>query len=413
MREKIVIAVIVYNRIDNIRRWLNCWKQCDHNGAELIVIHNCDHEFEFIKMYDLCKENDVRCVKRQNIGFDIGAFQDVCRERLTEFPNDWDKILWITDDTIPMAKDFVKQFTDAIDIPGVGVSCMEVSNQVTPHVRTTGFCITKETARKLSFPADPIITKQHCYNFEHQGKSRIFVNQLKEMGIRAHMVAPLTESPLWDTHNRWKHRRTSEHLRVFPHNKKVLFICLIYNSYPEIISSLINQTHKNWELWLIHDGPADGNIIQNMVSVISDTRIKLIITPERLGNWGHEHRKNYLNKANKESDADYVVITNADNHHVPVFCEYMMNGFIDNPNALATYCDNMVHSYKAWEIIPCSLKRGFIDCAGVMVKKDIACEIGWRDTTSHSSDWTYFEDIAKRHGINTFVKVKGCLLVHN
>jgi len=48
-----------------------------------------------------------------------------------------------------------------------------------------------------------------------------------------------------------------------------------------------------------------------------------------------------------------------------------------------------------------------------MVKKDIACEIGWTDVDSHSSDFTYFDQIAKKYGPSNFIPVKGCLLVHN
>jgi len=73
----------------------------------------------------------------------------------------------------------------------------------------------------------------------------------------------------------------------------------------------------------------------------------------------------------------------------------------------------MVHSYKTWQVIPCSLRLGFIDCAGVMARKDVAHEVGWRDTQSHSSDWTYFNDIIQKYGADKWTKVQGCLLIHN
>lgn len=88
----------------------------------------------------------------------------------------------------------------------------------------------------------------------------------------------------------------------------------------------------------------------------------------------------------------------------------MLKGFGDG--VIATYCESMVHSYKAWGVIPCSLKRGYIDCAGVMIKANAAKQVGWR-SLEHSADWTFFEDLIKKFGVNAFVKIKGCLLVHN
>ena len=88
-------------------------------------------------------------------------------------------------------------------------------------------------------------------------------------------------------------------------------------------------------------------------------------------------------------------------------------------NLVASYCSDMVHSYKPsggnnkWGVIPCSMQLGYIDCASVIVRKSVAVEIGWRDINGHSSDWTYFSDIIKKYGANRWAKVPGCLFVHN
>ena len=406
---KILVTIIIFNRYHNLEAWLRYWKEVDTRcEAELVVIHNDNGESA--KFKQLCDANNIRYIRRNNIGFDIGAFQDVCRERLPGFP-DYDYLLWITDDTVPMTKDFITPFIEQIQQPGVGISCMQISKSVTPHVRTTGFCIAKSTANRLQFPADPVSTKAHCYHFEHRGGKQILTNQVREMGLSCEMVAPPQVSPLWDT-GYWKRMdRQSEHDRLFNPDKvsgdKVTFICTIFNSYPQIISSLLLQTHKNWELILIHDGPSENG----MRSYIpEDSRIKYIETDTRAGNWGHSLRQLAL----REMDlGDYVVITNADNYYVPVYTEYMLRGFNKSHTAVATYCDAMVHSYKAWQVIPVKFERGFIDCGGVMVKKEVACEVGWRDTETHSSDWTYFSDIAARYSPKNFIPVKGCLFIHN
>lgn len=415
-----IVAICVYNRFENIKLWVNCWRKCNKDAAELVIIHNYyGDEGELSKFKTYCDQEGARYVPRNVPGFDIGAFQDVCMERLAGFDNDWDNLLWITDDVIPMSLDFVKPFIDKLKDPGVGIACMEISTSVTRHVRTTGFALRKEVAGKLTFPADPVTTKDHCYAFEHRGNPQmILYNQVISMGLKCETVAPPESSPLWDT-GYWKRLdRQAEHANVFPGKiagDKIVFICPIYDMYPQIISSLICQTHKNWELILIHNGSCDSKL-KGIISSYADGRVTFIEYPEQTGKWGHVLRQWALKEIKEErlgAGADYIVITNADNYHMPSFCEYMLKGFRKLHTAVATYCDAMVHNYKAWQVIPCRLQLGFIDCAGVMVKKDIACEIGWRDVDSHSSDWTYFSDIATKYGPRNFVAVRGCLLVHN
>lgn len=404
---KIIVSVIVYNRLHNLKRWIRIWDECKPD-AELIIIHTGPEDW---KKY--C--TGATYIRRKNQGFDIGAFQDVCKGRLKGFPKDWDYLLWCTDDTVPMTKDFITPFIKAFDNPKVGVSCMKISNQIREHVRTTGFCISKETSLKITFPADPITTKQECYLFEHRGQT--LTSQIKGMGLECVQVAPDKFSPLWDTGYGQRLDRLKEHNNIFPPEKitsdKVTFICTVFNTYPQIISSLLLQTHKNWELILIHDGPSENGM---KTYIPNDERIKYIETKERKGNYGHPWRQWALNEilsGRLSEDCGYIVVGNADNYLVPVFTEYLLKGFNGSHTAVATYCDAMVHSYKAWQVIPCKLQRGYVDCSGVMIKKEIACEVGWRDTVGHSADWTFFSDIATRYSWRNFLPVRGCLLVHN
>jgi glycosyltransferase involved in cell wall biosynthesis len=175
---------------------------------------------------------------------------------------------------------------------------------------------------------------------------------------------------------------------------------------PQIISSLILQTHQNWELILIHDGPSE----KVKTYIPDDNRITYIETKERKGNYGHHLRQWAL----KEFELnDYVVVSNADNYYVPTFIEYMLKGFKKSHTAVATYCTETIHSYKAWQVLPAKMEKGFLDCGAVMIKSNIAKEIGWRDITDHSADWIYFQDIASKYSWRNFIPVRGCLFVHN
>lgn len=408
---KVVVACVVYDRFSNIVELIRSWNMCDTSGAELVIIHNYANEEAKDAYSKFCLEAGINYVPRENIGFDIGRLQDVCLNRLPGFP-EFDYLIWLTDDCVIMRKDFIQQFISQFK-PDVGCVAMEISREVKLHIRTTGFCIPKHVAQRLTFPSNPIKTKEHCYLFEHRDRTNTFLQQINRMGLKAIQISRLEVSPFWDSGHKRTKSRLKEHYDLFPKpaqsNAKVAFICPIYNSYPEILSSLINQTHQNWHLFLVHDGPATKNI-KAIVEAANDPRVEYIETETRVGSWGFPIRRDYLQKL-KDTDFDYVVITNSDNHHTPNYCEAMIKGFTGGQ--VAIYHAQMVHNYIGWGVIDCRLQQGFLDCGGVMIKKDVAVEVGWNDVKSHSSDWIFFSEIIKKYGAHRFGKVPGCLLIHN
>jgi hypothetical protein len=213
---KTVVAVIVYDRLSHIEEWCRCWKMCNKYGAELIIIHNYKSPDQAEECKAICDKNSIKYIKRTNTGMDIGAFQDICKERLNNFPNDWDLLFWVTDDVTPMSKQFLNPFIVNLKNPKVGVACLEISHQVKTHIRTTGFMLNKETSRKLVFPAEIITDKTECYQFEHKG-SNAFYEQIRGMGKFIVQVNPdLAKAPLWDTHLRAHLKRWNQHYLAFP-----------------------------------------------------------------------------------------------------------------------------------------------------------------------------------------------------
>lgn len=393
------LVIVVYNRYDNLKHWLHCLSLCP--PVRVVVIHNCDEpapEYEA-----LCK--DVQYIRRPNIGYDIGAFQDVCNGLI-----EWERVLWVTDDTFPMCTDFVQRFESA-HTHGT-VTAMKISPYVREHIRTTGFMIDRETGGKLKFPADPITTKEHCYQFEHRSPTAHFLTQVK-----AFQVADDPHSPLWDVGYHRKLDRAAEHIAVFgeypkpeiiEQKEKTTIICPIYKSFPAVISSLIMQTNTNWELWLIHDGPGNGEAEQ-YVNTINDDRIKYFETPTHSGNWGHSIRSEWLQKVTSK----YVMVTNPDNYYSPVFIQKALAIFSNKTRYVGVYSGQMVHSYKDWHVIPCRMHRGYIDCGGIVLKAKEAKATGWKNTTDHSADWFFFKDLIAAHGLKNFVSFPGCNFIHN
>lgn len=209
---KTIVVIIVWNRFENLRLWINCWNQCEKAGAEMVIVHNLEKEND--RYAQLCADNGIKYVPRNNIGFDLGAFQDVCGERLAGFPNNWDRMIWITDDCIPMSKTFVKDYLDKY--AEGKIPCYEISDVHKTHVRTTGFSVTKEISKQLKFPADPMLTREHCYEFEHRGKSSLYA-QIIGMGKIPAMLHPdLSQSPLWDVGVRGYLNLMRKHESIFP-----------------------------------------------------------------------------------------------------------------------------------------------------------------------------------------------------
>ena len=71
---------------------------------------------------------------------------------------------------------------------------------------------------------------------------------------------------------------------------KVLFIAPIYNYYPILVHALQAQTHDNWELLLVHDGPNDLGLAAT-VAAFNDERIDYSETALRHNDWGHSLRR--------------------------------------------------------------------------------------------------------------------------
>src|SRR6187549_1767266 len=257
-----LIALIVYDRFNNLKHWIECWEKCRHlNNAELVVIHNTDNpenEAQLAPYREVCK--DVIYIPRQNIGFDIGALQDVARNRLPGFP-EYDNLLWCLDDLLPMQKDFAIPFWDML--PKYQCVAMEISPYKKRHIRTSGFALSRQTLQSVQFPADPITTKMQCYEFEHKS-SRTLLDQLP----RSIQVRPNQTSPLFDMgYTRRLKQREREHYHAFEISMEhpevtedkgsIIILCPIYKTFPLIVYAMLCQTYKNWQLYLIHDGPGE------------------------------------------------------------------------------------------------------------------------------------------------------------
>ncbi len=211
----IIVVVVVYDRMENIRKWLHSWAQCRQLFAKLFIVNNHAEDVDPDYWRQYCSEREANYIHRENVGFETGVIQDVLMGRMFK-ETDWDVLFFVTDDTIPMKTNFLEQFVVQAIKPDVGVSCMELSGVFTPHIRTTGWCIRREIAKQVGFTVKQITTKDECYFFEHQGGEHTLMSQILKMDKRVIQLSNLKESCVWDTHHHEDHNRWEEWHKEFP-----------------------------------------------------------------------------------------------------------------------------------------------------------------------------------------------------
>lgn len=215
---KVIVVISLYNRYINLKRWVHAWNLSDTSNAKLFIVNNTENP-EYTKGWrEYCEKRGVNYITRENIGFESGVLQDVMVGTMFKEQN-WDIFIFATDDTIPMKKDWIKQYVDKLKDPDVGVACMEISGVWTPHIRTTGWAIRKDISNKVYFVHYPIQTKEECYFFEHQGFEDTLMSQVLKMDKRVVQLSNIRESVMWDTHHHEDHNRWDEWNNEFPEFK--------------------------------------------------------------------------------------------------------------------------------------------------------------------------------------------------
>lgn len=182
---------------------------------------------------------------------------------------------------------------------------------------------------------------------------------------------------------------------------RVHFIAPWYEYYPILADSLRLQTHKDWTLDLIHDGPCT---MTRLGEWRYDDRVEARATHHRHNDWGHTLRD--LGLKTIETCPDYIVVTNADNYYMPIFLEQMLQAADGHDGA---YCDMITshHGYKLW---PARLECNHIDCGSLMVRAGLAASTPWT-SRRFAADWDWIAELLKK--TQDFVHVERPLFCHN
>lgn len=189
------------------------------------------------------------------------------------------------------------------------------------------------------------------------------------------------------------------------HHRKVSVAVASYNNpdgLATLIASFRAQTHPNWELVVVHDGP--GPESRRLVDVVDDPRI-VFYEAEHRGSWGHPHREAALRRCT----GDILGLTNEDNYYVPVYLEAMVNA-LETKNVDLVYC-NTIHSHHLWAPMDVALQKGRIDLGSWLANRSAVADVPFRDF-SFAGDWTFLSDVLAKCKTGT-TKIDHYLFVHN
>ncbi len=175
------VLVVCYNRPENLDLWADAWSRMDTTGCKLIFIITGEIPR---KSYP----EHIEVIYTDNAGYSTGAVK-----RFIDFRNDYDELIWMPDDFLPLRPDLFQLFSGA-DVVGTFWSIV-----IHQHIRTGGISMTKQVAKSLKFPLNLLQnTKENEYEVEYG--AFCFYDQLVTLGCSFKMLDGTIppESPHWE-----------------------------------------------------------------------------------------------------------------------------------------------------------------------------------------------------------------------
>jgi hypothetical protein len=173
------------------------------------------------------------------------------------------------------------------------------------------------------------------------------------------------------------------------------------------IESLANQTYKDFDLIICHDGPKKIPYEDEINFAELGLSPHLINTEVRMNDWGHSSRDLAMRYAYENlPECDYYIQFNIDNYFESNAFE-TINTFIKNfPVGI------VIFSVRHWKAVGGSTFSGIppilynIDAMQLVAHKDIWESSGFWSDKSETSDGVIYENLCKQ---NKFYIINECL----
>lgn len=176
-----------------------------------------------------------------------------------------------------------------------------------------------------------------------------------------------------------------------------------------LLQSLLAQTHRNFSVAVVHDGPWDPqHQLDLQIRYGHDDRFEFTHTPDRKNVFGHNCRRQGL--AALAPGVEAVGTCNGDVYYAPTYFEWML-GAMAKRDALFAYC-NLVHSHLNWQPMKTELRRGKIDAGCWLADSEVVAGTPW-EGEGFAADWFYIDRLLRQIPKGRVAKVDGYLCTHN
>ena len=158
------------------------------------------------------------------------------------------------------------------------------------------------------------------------------------------------------------------------------------------LKSLAEQTFKDFELIICHDGPKDDPYEYDPILEELGLQAVIINTAERHNDWGHSSR----DYAMKRATGEYFIQFNIDNIFYPNAFERIAQKLDEVPEDIVIF---QVRHFKAaggtvFRGIP--PRHCFIDAMQLVASRDIWKAVGYWHRKEGTSDGLIYEDMCER-----------------
>lgn len=167
------------------------------------------------------------------------------------------------------------------------------------------------------------------------------------------------------------------------------------------LKSLADQTFKDFELIICHDGPKQTPYEEEVDFEELGLSPIIINTPEHYGNWGHSSR----DLAMRQAQGEYFIQFNIDNKFYTQAFERINEAFEQNSSSVAIF--SILHFKERGELmkgVPPSI--GHIDCMQLVAHRNVWEEIGYWYDKHFASDGNIYSRIGREY---FYIKIDECL----
>lgn len=153
------------------------------------------------------------------------------------------------------------------------------------------------------------------------------------------------------------------------------------------ITSVINQTHKNWELLIVDDASTDSSIDKILELANTDDRIRVFQNIEQCGTYWSK------NSVISKTTGMYITMIDSDDYDLPNRLEKQFSKF-KNPNVVCVTClnDRKVSEYSN---ITEKITLGY---PSMMFRYEVFSELGFYDTVKFGADSEFYDRVILFYG---------------